>query len=63
LENKGHACYFAVAAWLSNFCHGLATLSVHSVQKWGLYENKKVLRIGEEGEKKWQAGENIGKLL
>jgi len=22
LENKGHVCYFAVGAWLSNFCHG-----------------------------------------
>jgi len=22
LENNGHACYFALAAWLSNLCHG-----------------------------------------
>jgi len=24
LENKGHAYYFAVAARLSNFCHGFS---------------------------------------
>jgi len=50
--NIGHACYFDVGAWLSNFCHGLATFWVPSVQKWILYENVKVLRIGEEGERK-----------
>jgi len=22
LENKGHAYYLTVAAWLSNYCHG-----------------------------------------
>jgi len=33
----------------------LATLWAPSLQKWSLYENgKKVLRIGEEGEKKWR---------
>jgi len=24
LENKRHACYLAMAAWLSNFCHGFS---------------------------------------
>jgi len=24
LVNKRHACYLAMAAWLSNFCHGFS---------------------------------------
>jgi len=55
LENKGHARYFAVAAWLSNFCRGFSnSLGTFSSKIKSLQKRYEALRIGEEGEKKWQ---------
>jgi len=45
-KNKGHACYKAVGAWLSNFCHGFSNI-LASVQKWSIYES---------GKKFWETG-------
>jgi len=48
LENIGHACHFAVGAWLSKFCMALAAVWAPSVQKWSLRKRQEVLRIKEE---------------
>jgi len=60
--NIGHTCCFAVGAWLSNFCHGFNyCLGTFSSKMESLRKRGKVLRIGEECERKnggW--GENIG---
>jgi len=46
LENEGHACQFAVGAWLSNFCHGISKPLRHLQFKNGVYENgKKILEL------------------
>jgi len=29
LENKQHTCYFAMAGWPTNFCHGFSASSGH----------------------------------
>jgi len=54
----GHGRYFDVGAWHLNFWHGFSNSlgsKMESLQNWG-----KVLKIGEEGEKKWWPGENVG---
>jgi len=52
-----HACYFAVSAWLSNFCCGFSyPLGNFGSKMESLRKREKVLRIGGEGEKKIAVG-------
>jgi len=39
LENIGHACYFAVSTWLSNFYHVFSNPLGTFSSKWSLYKS------------------------